>query len=218
MSDETGSDRTSLPLPALERIETVCLEFEAAWKKGERPRIEDCLRAPQGDERKELLRELLLLDVDYRGRSDEHPSEDDYRARFPQDSNLVSDVFEELSTGAAATETSPSPSATASRGPTLPCQFGDYKLLEVLGKGGMGIVYRARQQTPDRIVALKIIRPDRLGVMALEQREKVIERFRAETQAAASLQHDANHVEQVQSEIQHHGPFSHSEKSNPDEQ
>jgi serine/threonine-protein kinase len=132
----------------------------------------------------------LLLDVDYRSRSDEQPTADEYQARFPQDSNLVSDVFEELSTDAAVTETSPSPCATIFREQTLPCQFGDYELLEVLGEGGMGVVYRARQGTPDRIVALKIIRPDRLAVIASEQREKVIERFRAETQAAASLEHE----------------------------
>lgn len=190
MTDEPNSNGASLPLPALERIESVCLEFEAAWKKGGTPRIEDYLGEAQGPERRELFRELLFLDVDYRSRSDKQPSEDDYRARFPQDSELVSDVFEELSTGAAATETSPLLSTSISGQHTLPCQFGDYGLQEVLGEGGMGIVYCARQKTPDRTVALKIIRPDRLAVIASEQREKVIERFRAETQAAASLEHE----------------------------
>lgn len=189
MSDELNSGSASLSLQALERIETVCLEFEAAWKKGERPRIEDHLGTAQGAERRELFRELLLLDVDYRSRGEEHPSEDEYRARFPQDSQLVSDVFEELSTGAALSETSPYASAPGSRRQTFPCQFGDYELLEVLGEGGMGIVYRARQRTPDRIVALKIIHPDRLAAGGSEKREKAIERFRAETQAAASLEH-----------------------------
>ena len=39
MIEETRSPSASLPLPALERIEGVCLEFEAAWKKGIPPRI-----------------------------------------------------------------------------------------------------------------------------------------------------------------------------------
>ena len=137
-----------------------------------------------------MLRELLLLELDYRSCSDEHPTPDEYQARFPQDSQLVSDVFEELSTGAALAETISLDRAPARGQQTLPRPFGDYELLEVLGEGGMGIVYRARQQTPDRIVALKIIRPDRLAAVASEQREKAVKRFRAETQAAASLEHE----------------------------
>jgi eukaryotic-like serine/threonine-protein kinase len=190
MRDDSKVKDLSLPLAVLEWIDRVCLDFEAAWKKGHRPCIEDYLGAAQGAERNRLFRELLLLDLDYRSRGDDPPSEDEYRARFPQDSELVRDVFEELSTDAAVTETNPHRSVPISHGPTLPCQFGDYELLEVLGEGGMGVVYRARQQTPERIVALKVIRPDRLAAMAFQQRERVIERFRAETRAAASLEHD----------------------------
>ena len=105
MTNTGESNIASLPLPALERIECVCLQFEAAWKKGHTPQIEEYLGAAEGPERDGLLRELLLLDLDYRNRSDEHPTEDEYQERFPQDNQLVSDVFEELSTGAALTMT-----------------------------------------------------------------------------------------------------------------
>ena len=165
MSGEPDSTDFSLALPALERIDRACLEFEAAWKEGQTPRIEDHLGEAQGAERSQLLRELLLLELDYRGRSAEQPTPDEYQARFPGDSQLVSDVFEQLSTGAAAGDTAPHRPAWVSLRQTLPAAFGDYELLEVLGEGGMGVVFRARQRTPDRVVALMIIRPDRLAVV-----------------------------------------------------
>ena len=190
MKDDRDSNSDSLPLPALERIERVCLGFEAAWKEGRNPQIEDYLGAAKGAERSGLLRELLLLDLDYRDRSDAPPTEGEYQDRFPQDSQLVGEVFERLSTSAAADETHPSSSTSVFHPPTLPWSFGDYELLEVLGEGGMGVVYRARQHMPDRIVALKIIRPERLSSVLPEQREKALKRFRAEAQATAQLEHD----------------------------
>lgn len=72
----------------------------------------------------------------------------------------------------------------------IPKVLGDYELLDELGKGGMGIVYRARQRKANRIVALKIIRPDRLGSLSASSQAGIIERFRKEAQAAARLQHD----------------------------
>src|SRR5262249_34324132 len=65
-----------------------------------------------------------------------------------------------------------------------------YELFEVLGRGGMGVVYRARQRDADRIVALKLIRADRLEDFPPEQRREWLERFQTEARAAARLEHD----------------------------
>ncbi len=100
MSSEPDSTEFSLPLPALERIDNRCLEFEAAWKAGQAPRIEDYLGDAQGVERGELLRQLLLLDLDYRRLQADPPTEEKYRGRCSDDCKIVANAFGEFSMGA----------------------------------------------------------------------------------------------------------------------
>ena len=67
--------------------------------------------------------------------------------------------------------------------PEMPDELGDYQLMEEIGCGGQGIVYRARQKSLNRIVALKVIGLGRWATKAH------IKRFRFEAETAASLDH-----------------------------
>ncbi len=75
------------------------------------------------------------------------------------------------------------PSPTPGEAGVRSMQFGDYELLEELGHGGMGVVYRARHPKLDRLVALKMLL---LGQFSSEQ---AVQRFQREARAAAGLRH-----------------------------
>ncbi len=170
---------------SLRQIDQICQDFESSWRSGTAPRIEDYLRNAPLTVRTRLLQELLLLELHYRTRRGEHSIQAEYEARFPQDLSTIGSVFEQLVTEGVE---SASTSRVANR--EVPTEFAGYQILEVIGEGGMGAVYLARQSDVGRIVALKVIRPDLFDILGGERHEELRERFRVEAQAAARLEHE----------------------------
>ena len=79
-------------------------------------------------------------------------------------------------------ETSAEVPSSVGKAQPLPATIGRYRILRLLGEGGMGVVYEAEQENPQRTVALKVIRAGYANVETLR-------RFENETQALGRLQH-----------------------------
>lgn len=165
-----------LPIEALERIDNFCSEFEGKWQSNQPPTIESLLPEDLPEhERDALLAELIVLDVDYRQRRGETPTSQDYLDRFPDDSALIKEALNEDAKRTGSFEP-PSVEDLAKLFPAL-------EILELIGVGGMGAVYKARQAGLDRMVALKIL-PKEFG-----HDVKFALRFTREARTLAKLNH-----------------------------
>jgi WD40 repeat protein/tRNA A-37 threonylcarbamoyl transferase component Bud32 len=102
-----------------------------------------------------------------------------------------------LLTGPSLPESAPAPALRLPGRPPAetPPSLADFEVLEEIGRGGMGVVYKARQRDTGRTVALKVIRKERLGS------PDMVARFRREVQASSRLQHP-NVVEVFASDLE----------------
>jgi serine/threonine protein kinase/formylglycine-generating enzyme required for sulfatase activity len=155
---------TSSAVRALLRINRVCDEFEAVYRAGGSPRLEEFV-ARFAEGAPALLEHLIPIDVAYRRRRGERPALDDYAARFPElDRDRLGEL---LRTG----------------DPPFPPALGEYDLVRRIGAGGMGVVYLARHRRMNRQVALKAIPPD------APERDVLHHRFAREVEITARLSH-----------------------------
>jgi serine/threonine protein kinase len=187
----------------------VLSRFRSALTAGQRPRIEDYLPDWKEPGHSALLRGLVTLEVAYRLRHAEQPTTAEYRVRFPGQEPAVEDAFRHpvvatqpgpagQTPGAATNAPAPGDDIATDRLPPLDIaaapsalaadsgaarRFGDYELLEKIGRDELGVLYRARQLSVDRIVALKLIMTDGPRSDAMEQQ------FHLETRAVAALDH-----------------------------
>jgi serine/threonine protein kinase/tetratricopeptide (TPR) repeat protein len=186
------------------QVAQACHDLERRLVAGESCAAEEWLAAcPALAARPEYALELIYAEFVVRGRLGQQPSEEEWYNRFPQWRADLRQLFQVHRLAGAEQEDSgtvidpPDTSPRARSGLPPGSRIGNYELLAEIGRGGMGVVYRARQLGLNRTVALKMILAGDLAG------QDEVRRFLREAEAIAQLQHP--HIVQIYEVGEHQG-------------
>jgi WD40 repeat protein/serine/threonine protein kinase len=172
-------------------LDGLYLDQRERWRNGDRVLAEDYLeRHPPFRADPERAVDVIYNEILVREELGETPQVEEYLGRFPDLAPQLQRQFRaHQGMKNLGRPSYPGVQTVLDRaavgGGRPPPVVTDYDVLEELGRGGMGVVYRARQLSADRIVALKVIRSDEYGILE----EEALERFRGEALKLAGLSH-----------------------------
>ena len=187
-----------------DEIQSVCRDFRRHLIQTRNERIEDYLPRVDESARKTLFQNLLLLGVEFRRRSGEHPTSDEYIKRFPQFAPLIRHAFFEstiMSMDALRSESAEGQTGSLDSFAQLDSknhqtfelpaatQLGGYELIRELGRGGSGVVYAARHLQHQNHVALKTLPTEIAGQSHPLNDAERLHRFRREFRSLSEINH-----------------------------
>jgi WD40 repeat protein/Flp pilus assembly protein TadD len=201
---KTRPDQPALSEPCRQALDRALADQERGWQAGTPVLVEGYLeREPDLRGNSDAILDLIYKEILARTHRGETPPLEEYTRRFPDLADALGPIFEVHqaleASDLSSSQTEPAGSSRQGAAAVTPDLPG-YELLERLGHGGMGVVYKARQRSLGRTVALKMV----LGGAHASPEE--LARFQREAEAVAKLAHP--NIVQIHEVGEHQGlPF-----------